>query len=365
MNPMDPQPPLPLRVEGLRKTFKDKRGLVEAIKGVSFSIGQGEMVGLLGPNGAGKTTTIKCILGLVRPDQGTIRVFDLERDQNPREVAKKMAAVLEGARNIYWRLTVWENILYFAGIHGVSLSKGKSYFEYLLETLKLADKRDTEVRNLSSGYKQKTAVACALAKMTPIVFLDEPTLGLDVESSYELRAALKELQRKEKRTIVVSSHDMRVIQDICRRVIIVSGGRIVTDQDIQSLLSLFRKRAYRVVLARNGYAGGRIASDGDDAGAIASTVNTGAGVTGTGNGTGCNDETLKSQLLQTFPEATVAVTPDTLEITVNLTSPVEIYELVGVLREHGAAIDAISREEVDLEKAFLEIVRKERSECGL
>jgi ABC-2 type transport system ATP-binding protein len=156
------------------------------VKNVSFSVGEGEMVGLLGPNGAGKTTTIKCILGLVKPDSGRIEVEGVDARLEPRKSAAKLAAVLEGARNTYWRLTVWENIVYFAGIHGIPVSRGGEYFKYLLSVLKLEDQEDVEVRKLSSGYKQKTAVACALAKRTPIVFLDEPTLGLDVEASYDL-----------------------------------------------------------------------------------------------------------------------------------------------------------------------------------
>lgn len=321
-----------LAVKHLRKTFLDKKRKVEAIKDISFSVGKGEMVGLLGPNGAGKTTTIKCILGLVKPDSGDITVSGIDCRRNPREASKNMAAVLEGARNVYWRLTVWENIIFFAGIHGVSVVKGKEYFEYLLEELKLKDKRNTEVRNLSSGYKQKTAVACALAKMTPLVFLDEPTLGLDVESSYELREALKRLQSEEKRTIIVSSHDMRVIQDVCSRVIIVSGGKVVVDAGVEELLSLFRTRSYRIVLSRNG------------------------------NGTSL--EEIRRKMMQVFPQAGMTETRDTVEIKVDLKNAFEIYELVDTLRDLRAAIETISQEEVDLERAFLEIVRRENEICG-
>ena len=116
-----------------------------------------------------------------RPDRGRRR-----RRPTDAQVRRKAGRRPEGARNTYWRLTVWENIVYFAGIHGIPVSRGGEYFKYLLSVLKLEDQEDVEVRKLSSGYKQKTAVACALAKRTPIVFLDEPTLGLDVEASYDL-----------------------------------------------------------------------------------------------------------------------------------------------------------------------------------
>jgi ABC-2 type transport system ATP-binding protein len=290
------------------------------------------MVGLLGPNGAGKTTTIKCILGLVRPDSGEIRVGGVDCRRRCNEALRNMAAVLEGARNTYWRLTAWENMVYFAGIHGVSERAGREYFEYLLDVLKLREKRNTEVRNLSSGYKQKVAVACALAKRTPLVFLDEPTLGLDVESSYELREALRKLQTDERRTIVVSSHDMHVVQDVCSRAIIVSQGRIVADEAIPALIAVFSTRKYKVAIA-----------DGSDPEASA---------------------LVEDSVTAAFPRASVTRAGAVIEVTVSLRDASEIYLLVETLRDSGARINAITQEEIDLEKAFLEIVRRDNSLCG-
>lgn len=322
-----------LAVTGLCKTFRDKKNTVEAVKDLSFSVEEGEMVGLLGPNGAGKTTTIKCILGLVRPDSGQITVGGVDCRRYPNLALRDMAAVLEGARNTYWRLTAWENIAYFAGIHGLSEKKGKDYFEYLVDVLRLREKKNTEVRNLSSGFKQKVAVACALAKRTPLVFLDEPTLGLDVESSYELREALRKLQTEERRTIIVSSHDMHVVQDICQRAIIVSHGQIVADEAIPQLLSLFATRQYKIAVADG--SGRRVGQSGT-----------------------------QEAVTSAFPQASFKQVGDALEVTVSLADPGDIYRLVEILRERGAVVDAITREEVDLEKAFLEIVRRENGTCG-
>ncbi len=320
-----------LVVQDLRKTFRSKKSAVEAVKGVSFAVQEGEIVGLLGPNGAGKTTIIKSILGLVRPDQGKVSVGGVDCGKRPREAARHMAAVLEGARNTYWRLTAWENVTFFAGTHGVSEEAGREYFEYLFDILKLAEKRNTEVRNLSSGYKQKVAVACALAKRTPVVFLDEPTLGLDVESSYELRDGLKRLASEEKRTIVMSSHDMRVIEDVCDRAIIMSQGAIVADDHISSLLSLFSTRKYKVTIAR------------ERTGAASAAV---AGV------------------FAMFPDAAVTETPETIEISVVLSQPAQLYELMDLLKDAGAGLEAITQEAFDLEKAFVEIVRRGNAACG-
>lgn len=328
-----------LAVTGLRKTFRDRKAPVEAVKDVSFSVEQGEMIGLLGPNGAGKTTTIKCILGLVRPDSGSITLGDVDCRRNQNRALRSMAAVLEGARNTYWRLTAWENIVYFAGIHGISEKAGKDYFEYLVDVLRLREKRDSEVRNLSSGYKQKVAVACALAKRTPLVFLDEPTLGLDVESSYELREALRRLQTQERRTIVVSSHDMHVVQDICDRAVIMSHGQILADRAIPELLSLFASRKYKVVVA-----------DGASRAAASSSE--------------IGPSTVQRTVAAAFPQAAFKQSGDALEVTVSLPRQGDIYHLVDSLRDAGAAIASISQEEIDLEKAFLEIVRRGNAECG-
>lgn len=328
-----------LAVSHLEKTFRDKKSTVRAANDISFSVEEGEMVGLLGPNGAGKTTTIKCILGLVRPDSGSVTVCGIDQRRRPTQALRSMAAVLEGARNTYWRLTAYENIAFFAGIHGISEEKGKDYFEYLIDVLRLGEKRNAEVRNLSSGYKQKVAVACALAKRTPLVFLDEPTLGLDVESSYELREALRRLQKDERRTIIISSHDMHVVQDVCQRAIVMARGQIVADQAISDMLLLFSTRKYKITVADG--TGRRPAVDGG------------------GPGAGVIDVVSRA-----FPQSSWRQVGDALEITVSLTDPGDVYRLMETLRDKGAVVDSITREEVDLEKAFLEILRRENGPCG-
>ncbi len=300
---------------------------MQAVDGVSFSVTKGEMVGFLGPNGAGKTTTIKAILGLIRPDSGTVLVDGIDPGKNHREAANRMAAVLEGARNTYWRVSVWDNIQFFAGIHGVCPKKERDYLEHIMEILNLTDRRDTQVGNLSSGYKQKTALACALVKKTPLVFLDEPTLGLDVEASQELRAALKSMHREEKRTIIVSSHDMKVIQDICQRAIIICRGKTVADESIQNLLELFRTRSYTIIVPLGGHSG--------------------------------DPSALASRIEATFEGADVRTQRDALEITVDFRDPLQVYELTDVLRESGLPLESLSQGQVDLERVFLEIVRKE------
>jgi len=317
-----------LEIRNLRKTFSSKKQKVVAVDDVSFTVLSGEMVGLLGPNGAGKTTIIKSVLGIVEPDSGAISVKGFSPSRNLRQLLSHTAAVLEGSRNIYWRLSVWENICFFAGIHGISVAAGKSYFEHLLTTFNLQEKRDNEVRHLSQGMKQKVAICCALAKQTSLVFLDEPTLGLDVETSYELRDALKELVQNEQRTVVVSSHDMDVIQDICQRAVIVSGGKVIADEKINDLLALFESRTFKLVIA------------------------------------GADHQELLAELNRMFPALTHSTNDRQLLLTANLPQASDLYALIDRLRDHGVELETINQEAPDLEKVFVNLVRKERERCN-
>jgi len=242
-------PPV-VEVDGLRKTYAGEEGPITAVEDVSFTIRQGEVVGLLGPNGAGKTTTIKSILGLVEPTDGRVSVNGTDPHRSPAEAYRHVSAVLEGARNVYWRLTVRENLRYFAGLQGIHPNGVRGEFDRLLSLVDLEAKADEEVRSLSRGMQQKACLACALVRDTPVVFLDEPTLGLDVEAARDLRGELRRLAEEENRTIVLSSHDMDVTQDVCDRVVIINEGRVIAEDRIDALLELFSTQAYRVQLDR-------------------------------------------------------------------------------------------------------------------
>lgn len=314
---------LVLEVDSLRKVFRGPRGgAVTAVDGVTFTVRRGEVVGLLGPNGAGKTTTIKCVLGLMTPDVGSIRILGADLRKSYPGVLRHVGAVLEGSRNIYWRMTVLENVQFFAGLHGIRPSEGRARFDELLERFGLQDKRDVEVRKLSHGMKQKTSVVCALARRTPLVFLDEPTLGLDVETSLELRNTLREYATNEGRTVVVSSHDMDVIQDLCGRVIIMSRGRVVTDDTVDHLRRLFRTRTCGIRLGA--------APEAADA------------------------EGLAAELGARFAPADVSGA----WVRATLSGGDDIYELMDLLRARRLAIEEVTYEAPDLEQVFLEVVRR-------
>ena len=243
-----------LTLDTLSKRYGDGPPVLSDL---SRSFDPGTLTLLVGPNGAGKTTLIKSILGMVLPDEGSVRVHGIDARDRPRAAYARVDAMLEGARNDYWRLTVRENLRYFAAIGGVDPDSVADRHDRLLDRLGLAAKVDTPVRNLSRGMKQKVSLASTLAGGADVVFLDEPTLGLDVESSRTLRAELRRLVEDRGVTVVLSSHDMDVIEAVCDRVVIMSGGRIVADDTVAALL------------AGEGRHGLRITSDDFDASVIA------------------------------------------------------------------------------------------------
>ncbi len=231
-----------IRVEGLSKSFGD----VLAVDDVSLTVERGSVVGLLGPNGAGKTTLVKSMLGLTLPDEGSVQITGVDVHERPRVAARHVDAMLEGARNDYWRLTVQENLRYFATVGGVTPEAVADRHDRLLHQLDLAEKADTPVRDLSRGMKQKVSLASVLATDADVVFLDEPTLGLDVESSLTLRRELRRIVADRGLTVVLSSHDMGVLEDVCDRVVVLNEGRVVKDGTVADLRRGTGARRYRV-----------------------------------------------------------------------------------------------------------------------
>ncbi len=221
-------------------------GDITAVDDVSLSIDSGTAVGVLGPNGAGKTTLLKCALGLVVPTSGSVEVAGIDVHTQSRRAYAHVGATLEGARNIYWRLTVRENLDFFSRLSGVSPARARQRQDRLLEAFDLGERADTTVNDLSRGMKQKVALASTLSRDVDVAFLDEPTLGLDIESSIELRRELRRLVESESMTVVISSHDMDTIEAVCDRVVVLNRGRVIADDAVENLLNLFRTQAYEV-----------------------------------------------------------------------------------------------------------------------
>ncbi|WP_090303529.1 ABC transporter ATP-binding protein [Natronorubrum texcoconense] len=311
-------------VTGLSKRFGDGPTAVTAVDDVSFEIETGSIVGLLGPNGAGKTTLIKSILGMVLPDAGTVRIRGIDVYDRPREAYAYVDAMLEGARNDYWRLTVRENLRYFATISGVDPDSVRDRHDRLLTQLGLEAKADVPVRELSRGMKQKVSLASVLAGGAEVVFLDEPTLGLDIESSRTLQRELRRLVEEENLTVILSSHDMDVVETVCDRVLIMSDGAIIADDTVAALLDGTDR--HRVQIASRDL-----------------------------------DAAIVSRLEDRF--AGIRVEPYDRGNVIELTTDSDgFYELFDTLRAAGVTLERVRTIEPDLEDVFVDLTAVDRGE---
>lgn len=210
-----------LKVEGLKKTYSN--GLV-ALDGVSLEVGAGQFFGLLGPNGAGKTTLINSIVSLARPDSGNVKVFGKDAFAEYKE-ARRMIVVSPQEINLDKFLTVEESLIYHAGYYGVEKKKAKERTEELLERFALLDKRKARTSTLSGGMKRRVMFARALVHDPKILFLDEPTAGVDVELRYRLWEYVRELNRGGM-TMLLTTHYLEEAEELCEEIALINGGKI-------------------------------------------------------------------------------------------------------------------------------------------
>jgi len=239
--------PSAIEIEGLSKTYRRKNGnLIRAVSDLCLSVPAGQVFGLLGPNGAGKTTTIKMVCGLVRPTLGSVWVNGYSVWRRRSGAMRQIGAVLEGTRNIHWPLSAWNNLIYFGHLKGIWGKKLTRRSEQLLRRLDLWERRDDLVRTLSRGMQQKVAIACALIADPPIILLDEPTLGLDVQAARTVQDMVGGLAREQGKTVVLTTHQLHIAQELCDQAAIISKGRIIANQPIRELLDLFSEEYYQI-----------------------------------------------------------------------------------------------------------------------
>jgi ABC-2 type transport system ATP-binding protein len=241
-----------LKIEKLRKTYSN--GLL-ALDGVSLEIRAGRFFGLLGPNGAGKTTLINSIVGLARPESGSVKVFGRDAFEEFRE-ARRMIGVSPQEINLDKFLTVEEVLLYHAGYYGVPKRKARERAEELLERFALAGKRKHRVNTLSGGMKRRMLFARALMHNPRILFLDEPTAGVDVELRYRLWEYIRELNRGGL-TILLTTHYLEEAEELCEEIALINDGRIVAQDTSTSLKERFGatniEEVYLKVVGRGTY----------------------------------------------------------------------------------------------------------------
>ncbi|MEM9945588.1 MAG: ABC transporter ATP-binding protein [Cyanobacteria bacterium P01_D01_bin.36] len=234
-----------LESEGLCKSYGRRKARFQAVRGVSLKIARGEVLAFLGPNGAGKTTTIKMIAGLIRPDVGWVKIAGQDPHREP-EALRGVGAVLEGNRNLYWRLTPLENLEYFGVLRGMSRREVRSRGLELLDAFSLLDKRKEPVQKLSRGMQQKIAIAVALIHRPQLLLLDEPTLGLDVEAGETVKKLVRQVAASGC-AILLTTHQLNVAEELSDRVAIIRAGQIVAEQTTEDLIRQFSQgAAYRI-----------------------------------------------------------------------------------------------------------------------
>lgn len=307
--------PPTIALTDLSKHYHHHGQAIVSVDGLTLTIPQGQILGLLGPNGAGKTTTIKMLCGLITPTRGQIGVngFDLRRQRSA--AMRQIGAVLEGTRNIYWRLSALQNLLYFGRLKGHPTAEIKSRSEQLLSRLGLWDRRDDPVALFSRGMQQKVAIACALISDPPILLLDEPTLGLDVDAARVIKAWLPELARDHGKTILLTSHELDTVEEVCERVVILRKGKVVADQFIGELLKMFRTERYLIKL----------------------------------------DGQLDDCLLPTLEDAIWSRVEDGMLLSIALDRDQSIYSVLDKVRSAGQALISVQRVEPDLEDVFIQL----------
>lgn len=257
--------PLAIETRDLRKTYVSQKkapgilgsikGLfsaekveVEAVKGVNLQIEEGERVGFLGPNGAGKTTTLKMLSGILYPTSGYASVVGYTpSDRNP-EMLRKIALVMGNKQQLWWDLPAWDSFVVLKELYEVPEELFKSRVGRLIEELQISDKMHTQVRKLSLGERMKCELVAALIHGPRVVFLDEPTLGLDVVSQKRIREFLLHLHQEEGGTILLTSHYMQDVQELCDRVVVIDHGTVVFEGTLDDLSAKFSD-ARRVRLA--------------------------------------------------------------------------------------------------------------------
>lgn len=220
----------------LKALFKPERRIVTAVDDVNFSIEQGEIVGYIGPNGAGKSTTVKMMSGILRPTSGEILVNGVDPSKDRKAVVKHLGVVFGQRTQLYWDLRLGESFELLKRIYDVPDEVYEENMKMMDEILDLKSIIDTPVRQLSLGQRMRGDLAAAMLHSPDVLFLDEPTIGLDVDAKHAIRRFIKEINSTRKTTIILTTHDLGDIQELCRRIIIINKGVVIEDGSLDEII---------------------------------------------------------------------------------------------------------------------------------
>ncbi len=219
----------------LKSIIKPKYNIIKAVKNISFSVDKGEIIAFIGPNGAGKSTSIKMMTGILFPDNGTIDILGLDPSKDRKRLAYSIGCVFGQKEQLWTHLTPYDNFKFFGAIYDIPESIVEKKIEELRELFELEEFINTPVRNLSLGQRIRCEIVASLIHEPKILFLDEPTIGLDPVVKEKIRTLIKRMNKEYKTTVVLTSHDISDIEKLCKRVIIVNKGQIVLDDTMDNL----------------------------------------------------------------------------------------------------------------------------------
>ncbi len=243
---MTSNPSIAVRAQNLSKRFED----VQAVNGVNFEIASGELFGFLGPNGSGKTTTINLLTGLARPDSGRIKIAGIDCTAKPRS-AQHLMGIVPDESNLYPELTGLENLCFCASLYGMRKKERHAKATQLLEQFNLTAAAGRKFGGYSKGMKRKLTIAAGIIHDPSILFLDEPTTGIDVASARQLRRIIQELHQKGT-TIFLTTHYIEEAERLCDRIAFIVDGRIVKTERVSTLLQPVQNRHIIQVVCSSG-----------------------------------------------------------------------------------------------------------------
>lgn len=314
-----------IQVSGVTKWYPGAEKT--AVAGVSLSLHPGETLALLGPNGAGKTTTVKMIAGLILPTSGAIHVLGHDMVRARTKGVRHIGAVLEGARNLYWRLSALENLRYFGSLRLVPRRELSHRIEELLALFGLEENRHQEVRQFSRGMQQKLAIAAALLHDPEILLLDEPTLGLDVQAAKRLEAMIAQLAQEQGKAILLTSHMMPLAEKLADRIFVIHEGREVASDTTRSLLERYNTHQNITEIQ----VAGKLSAP------------------------------LIAHLQEAFPGITAVPNTNTTLLRWPGPEQARLIQLLQFLDEQGQSILDVGRRQANLEEVFLSLTRVEQS----
>ena len=219
----------------LKSMIKPKYKTIKAVKDISFEVEKGEIIAFIGPNGAGKSTTIKMLSGILYPNSGSIKVLDIDPKEDRKKLAYQIGTVFGQKEQLWTHLTPYDNFKFFGAIYDIPESRVEKKIEELKMLFELDEFINTPVRNLSLGQRIRCEIVASLIHEPKILFLDEPTIGLDPVVKENIRALIKRMYKEYKTTIFLTSHDVGDIEKLCKRVFIINNGQIVLDDSMENL----------------------------------------------------------------------------------------------------------------------------------